>query len=68
MTSLVSGKTPKQGAQTPIYCCVAASDELEAGGFYSECKLQPLQPWLVDSRKETKLFELSDQLLGITSW
>ena len=57
-----------EGAQTTIHCCVAASGQLEAGGYYDECKLQPLQPWLVDPRKETKLFEVSDKLLGITSW
>jgi len=63
----VAGKTPLEGAQTTIYCCVAPSTELVAGAYYVDCRVQALQPWLRDPRKETKLFHVSDKLLGIVS-
>jgi hypothetical protein len=46
---------------------VAASEELEAGGYYVDCSLVSLQPWLQDPRKEAKLYEVSDRLLGLVS-
>lgn len=37
--AIIYGKTPEQGAQTSIYCCV--EDGLVNGEFYSDCRLAP---------------------------
>jgi len=63
---LFFGKTPLEGAQTTLHCCLADSLFLTGGGYYVDCALQDLPTWY-NKRQQTKLREVSDMLLGIES-
>eukprot|EP00090_Calanus_glacialis_P005633 TRINITY_DN14352_c0_g1_i1.p1 TRINITY_DN14352_c0_g1~~TRINITY_DN14352_c0_g1_i1.p1 ORF type:complete len:370 (-),score=90.95 TRINITY_DN14352_c0_g1_i1:35-1000(-) len=63
---LYFGKTPLEGAQTTLHCCLNDSTYLEPGGYYVDCAKQELPSWYND-RQQGKLREVSDRLLGIQS-
>ena len=58
------GKTPLEGAQTTLHCCLTDSEHLVPGGYYVDCTLQELPSWYC-TRQQAKLREVSDRLLGI---
>ena len=41
-------KSPKQGAQTTIYCAVDESISHESGHYYKDCKKTALKPIGID--------------------
>ena len=59
------GKTPAQGAQTTIFCCLDLS--LESGHYYVDCKKVNIFPWLIDERKQKLLWEVSKKLVQFES-
>jgi len=63
---LFFGKTPLEGAQTTLHCCLTDSTFLVPGGYYVDCNQQELPSWYND-RQQGKLREVSDRLLGIES-
>ncbi|KAA0710380.1 Retinol dehydrogenase 13 [Triplophysa tibetana] len=57
-------KTPKQGAQTTIYCAVAEWLEAYSGCYFSDCKLKEPAPEGKDDLVALKLWEVSAKLVG----
>ncbi|MBN3322010.1 RDH12 dehydrogenase, partial [Atractosteus spatula] len=60
-------KTAVQGAQTSIYCAVAAELEKESGRYYSDCAPASCSRAAKDDEMAKKLWDTSCQMLGI-SW
>uniref|UniRef100_A0A8D3DGB3 Retinol dehydrogenase 12, like n=1 Tax=Scophthalmus maximus TaxID=52904 RepID=A0A8D3DGB3_SCOMX len=60
-------KDSVQGAQTTIYCAVEPSLEKESGGYYSDCAPASCAAAGKDDDLAQKLWDLSCQLLSITS-
>ncbi|XP_057210434.1 retinol-DH_like_SDR_c domain-containing protein isoform X3 [Triplophysa rosa] len=57
-------KTPKQGAQTTIYCAVAEWLEPHSGCYFSDCKLKEPAPEGKDDLAALRLWEVSAKLVG----
>jgi len=58
-------KTPKQGAQTTIYCAVEPGLEKESGKYFSDCKVKEPAAVAKDDGVAKKLWELSESIVGI---
>jgi retinol dehydrogenase 12 len=58
-------RTPEKGAQTVIY--LASSPEVQgaSGGYYFDCKLTPPSAAAQDDDVAERLWQVSDQLVGI---
>jgi len=53
-----SGRTPNEGAQTVLYCCLTDKEKLTSGGFYDDCQLVDdyrMQNWYSNPSHQTKL-------------
>ncbi|XP_048850064.1 retinol dehydrogenase 12-like isoform X1 [Brienomyrus brachyistius] len=57
-------KTPREGAQTSIYCAVAEDLEKKSGCYFSDCTVKEPAPEGKDDLVALKLWELSTQLVG----
>ncbi|KAM9493681.1 retinol dehydrogenase 11 [Clarias gariepinus] len=57
-------KTPKQGAQTSIYCAVTEGLEKYSGCYFSDCKLKEPKPEGKDDVAAVKLWNMSTQMVG----
>ncbi|XP_056597828.1 retinol-DH_like_SDR_c domain-containing protein [Triplophysa dalaica] len=57
-------KTPKQGAQTTIYCAVAEWLEPYSGCYFRDCKLKEPAPEGKDDLAALRLWEVSAKLVG----
>ena len=55
-------KTPKDGAQTNIYCCVAEECAGQTGLYYSDCAEKEPRPQAKDDADAKRLWELSEKL------
>ena len=55
-------KTPKDGAQTNIYCCVAEECAGQTGLYYSDCAEKEPRPQAKDDAAAKRLWELSEKL------
>ena len=59
-------KTPKEGAQTTIYCAVSEDMEGISGQYLSDCKIQKLvNPQATDEDIAERLWEVSSQMVGL---
>lgn len=58
-------KTPEQGAQTSIYCSVAAECADETGLYYADCRVK--EPWSCAKNMDTakELWDVSLKLVGL---
>ena len=63
--SRVFGKSPKEGAQTSIFCCVDESlqNPKTSGSYYVDCKKVELKLWLIDERRQEVLWNISKKLV-----
>ena len=59
-------KSPKEGAQTSIYCAVDEEAGQETGHYYSDCKKKEPQPLAKDKKLAKELWELSATLVGLS--
>ena len=62
------GKTPREGAQTTIFCCVDENlkkNPEQNGEYFVDCKKVDLFPWLIDDRKQKLLWDLSKKFVKI---
>ncbi|KAM4044497.1 dehydrogenase/reductase SDR family member 13 [Anomaloglossus baeobatrachus] len=59
-------KTPMEGAQTSIYCAVQEGIEMYSGRYFANCQVQQVKPHARDDAVAKKLWEVSEDLLGIT--
>ena len=60
----IFGKTPKEGAQTSIFCCVDETlQNSKSGDYYVDCQKVELQSWLIDERKQKLLWDVSKKLV-----
>ena len=59
------GKSPKEGAQTTIFCCVDESlhNLKESGHYYVDCKRVDIKPGLIDERKQELLWNISRKIV-----
>lgn len=61
-------KSPKQGAQTTIYCAVDESLASESGYYYSDCHRTRPSSQARDKDVAKKLWEVSTALTGLGEW
>ena len=54
-------RTPAEGAQTYVYCCV--EDGLESGAYYGDCEHESLKSVACDPSTQEKLWEFSEELI-----
>ncbi|XP_012688793.1 retinol-DH_like_SDR_c domain-containing protein isoform X2 [Clupea harengus] len=62
--ALLLMKTPKQGAQTTIYCAVTEGLEMHTGCYFSDCKLKEPAPEGKDDLAAMRLWDFSAKLVG----
>ena len=55
-------KTPKEGAQTSIYCAVSEEVDGVSGKYFSDCKEKALMPHALADDDANKLWQLSEDL------
>ncbi len=59
-------KTVEQGASTQIYLAAAPANALHGGGFYVDCREQPLVPAAKDPSLAKALWDASERLGGVS--
>ena len=60
-------KTPKQGAQTTIYCAVSEEMEGVTGQYLADCRITKTEnPQATDDELAEKLWEASAKLTSVT--
>lgn len=59
-------KSPKEGAQTTIYCAVEESLQNESGLYYSDCSPKTAAPQGLDDEAAKKLWDVSASMVGLT--
>uniref|UniRef100_A0A8C7ECY0 Uncharacterized protein n=1 Tax=Nothoprocta perdicaria TaxID=30464 RepID=A0A8C7ECY0_NOTPE len=57
--------TPREGAQTSIYCAVAEELDSVTGQYFSDCKPAYVSPRGRDDATAKQLWNVSCELLGI---
>ena len=60
-------KTPLQGAQTTIYCCVEDSIEKDSGKYYSDCKEKTPARAARSDEDAKRLWEISEKMVGLST-
>ncbi|XP_017887065.1 retinol dehydrogenase 12-like [Ceratina calcarata] len=63
----VFSKTPKQGAQTTLYCAVHEKTANESGLYYENCRATSLSSKASDPEVADKLWKRACELLGLPS-
>lgn len=58
-------KSPKEGAQTNIFCAIEDSIAQDSGNYYSDCAIKPAQPHACDDMTAKKLWETSSKLVDL---
>ena len=60
-------KTPKEGAQTTIYCAVSEEMEGVTGQYLADCRITKTEnPQATDDNLAEKLWEVSAKLTKVT--
>ncbi|XP_066530490.1 retinol-DH_like_SDR_c domain-containing protein [Hoplias malabaricus] len=62
--SILLMKTPKQGAQTTIYCAITEGLEKLSGCYFSDCKLMEPAPEAKDDLAAMRMWDVSAKLVG----
>ena len=60
-------KTPLQGAQTSLYCCLEESILNDSGKYYSGCKEKTPHRMARNEESQKMLWELSEKIVGINN-
>ncbi len=58
-------KTPKQGAQTTLYCCLEPKIAKDSGNYYSGCKEKRAAKKARDVDSQKRLWEISEKMVGL---
>ncbi|XP_003469759.1 dehydrogenase/reductase SDR family member 13 [Cavia porcellus] len=58
-------RTPKGGAQTPLYCALQESIEPFSGRYFANCHVEEVPPAARDDRVAHRLWEASMKLAGL---
>lgn len=61
-------KTPEQGAQTSIHCCVDENAGKETGLYYAECKVKEPLIHAKNEEDAKRLWEVSCKLVGLEDY
>ncbi|KAG7469540.1 hypothetical protein MATL_G00129880 [Megalops atlanticus] len=64
--SILLMKTPREGAQTSIYCAVTKGLEEKSGCYFSDCAVKEPAPEGKDDQVALRLWEVSARLVGLT--
>ncbi len=57
------GKSRVGGAQTTLYCALEDQDRLQAGGYYSDCKIKKTSKEVTEENAK-RLWEVSEKLIA----
>ncbi|XP_008064873.1 dehydrogenase/reductase SDR family member 13 [Carlito syrichta] len=60
-------RTPRGGAQTPLYCALQEGIEPLSGRYFANCHVEEVPPAARDDRAAHKLWEASNRLAGLES-
>ncbi len=58
-------KSPKEGAQTTLYCCLDEKIAEHSGRYYSDCKEKQASRNARDDEAAKKLWEVSLKMVGL---
>ncbi|XP_068126239.1 dehydrogenase/reductase SDR family member 13 [Hyperolius riggenbachi] len=58
-------RTPLDGAQTSIYCAIQEGIEQYSGRYFNDCRVEEVRPHARDDAVAKKLWEVSEDLLGL---
>ncbi len=59
-------KTPRQGAQTTIYCAVSEDLAGVSGRYFADCEERPLVTAVAkDCNAANKLWDVSEKMVGL---
>ncbi|KAK3925667.1 Retinol dehydrogenase 11 [Frankliniella fusca] len=61
-------KTPRQGAQTSIYCAVSRSAARQSGLYYTDCSVTTPFPIGRDDEAARRLWEVSCDIVGLRDY
>lgn len=56
-------KSVWEGSQTSLYCAI--SPDAGAGKYHKDCAVFPAEPWALDAGAAKKLWEVSEELVGL---
>jgi hypothetical protein len=54
-----------EGAKTSIYLATAPEVQGQSGGYYKQCQLTSPKPQALDDASATRLWEVSERLVGL---
>lgn len=57
-------KTPFNGAQTTLYCCLSSLLEDETGCYYEECRLSEAHRRALDEDAQKRLWDWSERAVA----
>ena len=57
-------KSPEEGAQTVIYCCVEPSIANQTGLYYAECRPKTPSSLAQSEAEAAKLWSVSEEIVG----
>lgn len=63
-TNIIVLKTPEEGAQTVIYCCVEPSVANQSGLYYAECQSKTPSALAQSDAEAEKLWRVSEDIVG----
>ena len=59
-------KSPKEGCQTTLYCCLEESIKDDTGKYYDKCAAKTPKDFCLDEEDQERLWSLSQDLMGLT--
>lgn len=60
-------RSPEKGAETVVYLAASPQVQGASGGYYFDCKLTPPSPAAQNDSAAERLWQVSEQLVGIAS-
>ncbi|HTC44180.1 MAG TPA: SDR family oxidoreductase [Steroidobacteraceae bacterium] len=60
-------RSPAQGAQTLIYLATSPEVQGASGGYYVDCRLMPISPVAQDRNAAERLWQVSEELVGLAA-
>lgn len=58
-------KTPRQGAQTALFCCLEEAIAGDSGRYYSDCREKRMSRRASSAEDQRRLWEVSERMVGL---